>query len=769
MEEIGTTVPPVILSCAKQFFSKDLPNILHAAARALQKAPLPSSYEELTKLTLQQWIKLSPTIACIFFFCLLPFIFINHSEKAAQRNGRKNTYWLTRILIIRFVGIIYFAAFTTLAFQFRALYGTNGIFPVQFHTITKPTPIFNLFDESIRQSNWFFESLSWLGILLALFMVFDVIQTFLIPLSLWLIYLSFLNLGTNITNYGWEWLTLEIGFLTIFLCPIFSFTNLPRHTPPSKFVIWLFRWLAFRLLIGAGLSKLGSHSSVCWMELTCTETHYFTQPMPNLFAYFAHHAPAWFHHLEVSLTFFEQLVLPFFILVPIRPVRLLAGMLEVFFQFSIVFTGNYAWINFVGMLPCFSLFDDEFLGLFYSKHSNVESARIVKQETRAIITRKRKPFALSSIYKSCRNLVYICLIIFIAYKSAAPIQELFTDSPWLHTYDDYYFVTSQGVFGFINSNRVVLTLQYTLDDHPDFREGKSSCRDSKQTGLQNERGEMLKCSDLANFCTHKQYGAQIRSECPKSCGVCSQSIPYDVEWKNLDFKNLPGSLDRAPWFNSPIHYRFDWEVWIHTTASMEHYHQSALGVPRFIEILISKILAGDTDALSLMGTNLNGTTPLAIKAEYYLYYFSEPEELKENGVWWTRKPIPNAKAKLYTQLENKWPSSVTQAEIVHRNWLLLLSTVAICISVKYLLQETRPFNVLCYCGYLLTFAALFLNVMAIEYQFYEYILIPHSELHFYFIIASTLLALKILAGRFTKGDFFTLLVTVVLHSAKFTE
>ena len=38
----------------------------------------------------------------------------------------------------------------------------------------------------------------------------------------------------------------------------------------------------------------------------------------------------------------------------------------------------------------------------------------------------------------------------------------------------------------------------------------------------------------------------------------------------LEFKNPPGEPSRRPYFNSPYHYRLDWETWIHVTASMEH-------------------------------------------------------------------------------------------------------------------------------------------------------------------------------------------------------
>jgi hypothetical protein len=83
--------------------------------------------------------------------------------------------------------------------------------------------------------------------------------------------------------------------------------------------------------------------------------------MPNPLAWWAHHLPDQVHHLEVLLTFFEQLLLPFLLLVPARPVRLFAGVAAVLFQLAIVVTGNYAWINFVGALPALATFDDSFL------------------------------------------------------------------------------------------------------------------------------------------------------------------------------------------------------------------------------------------------------------------------------------------------------------------------------------------------------------------------------------------------------------------------
>ena len=50
---------------------------------------------------------------------------------------------------------------------------------------------------------------------------------------------------------GWESQLLETGFLAIFMCPLFSLTRLPRHTPTSWAVIWGYRWLIFRIMLGA--------------------------------------------------------------------------------------------------------------------------------------------------------------------------------------------------------------------------------------------------------------------------------------------------------------------------------------------------------------------------------------------------------------------------------------------------------------------------------------------------------------------------------------
>ena len=242
----------------------------------------------------------------------------------------------------------------------------------------------------------------------------------------------------------------------------------------------------------------------------------------------------------------------------------------------------------MGILPCLSLLDDDFLSFFFSQSIVQEQERVVSYTSKERPTQTTK-----KVYHISRQIIYLSLAVFIVFHSVEPIKELYSPSPWLHYYDDYFFVTSQGVFGFINQKRIVLTLSYTNFSIPP----NPNCQDQSGAIASGKDGRPLTCRDLAPLCGDRRHGGTLAMSCPLTCNKCEQEIPKDVEWFPLEFKNLPGSPNRTPWFNSPYHYRFDWEVWIQTTARLERAH-GRLPIPPFIEIAISKILLGDRDTLS---------------------------------------------------------------------------------------------------------------------------------------------------------------------------
>ncbi len=60
-------------------------------------------------------------------------------------------------------------------------------------------------------------------------------------------------------SFGWESQLLETGFLAIFLVPasLVSLQQLPPYLPAPWVGVWGYRWLIVRIMVGAGLIKVG--------------------------------------------------------------------------------------------------------------------------------------------------------------------------------------------------------------------------------------------------------------------------------------------------------------------------------------------------------------------------------------------------------------------------------------------------------------------------------------------------------------------------------
>jgi len=105
-------------------------------------------------------------------------------------------------------------------------------------------------------------------------------------LLLWLLYTSLVNVGQVWYSFGWESQLLETGFVAIFLVPVSGLSQLPARLPAPRVVVWAYRWLIVRIMLGAGLIKV--RGDACWLNLTCMQFFYETQPNPNPVAYYAH-------------------------------------------------------------------------------------------------------------------------------------------------------------------------------------------------------------------------------------------------------------------------------------------------------------------------------------------------------------------------------------------------------------------------------------------------------------------------------------------------
>ncbi len=274
------------------------------------------------------------------------------------------SYWLTRFVILRWLGLVYFVAFYVAANQLVPLVGEHGLLPATHFLQRVQTQFPSTLGGFLQLPTLFWIGcsdrlmviLSWAGMALSLLVLLDYANAILMAL-LWALYLSIVHIGQDWYSYGWEIQLLETGFLAIFLCPLLDGRPFPRRPPPGA-VIWLFRWLILRIMLGAGLIKL--RGDPCWRDLTCLFYHYETQPLPNPLSWWLHFQPHWFHRFGALWNHFIELVAPWFIFWP-RLARHVAGALLLSFQVVLILSGNLSFLNWLTIVPILACFDDSLL------------------------------------------------------------------------------------------------------------------------------------------------------------------------------------------------------------------------------------------------------------------------------------------------------------------------------------------------------------------------------------------------------------------------
>ncbi|HET9727292.1 MAG TPA: lipase maturation factor family protein [Gemmatimonadales bacterium] len=263
-------------------------------------------------------------------------------------------YQLTRFALERGIGLIYLIAFVVALNQFPALLGEHGLMPApRFLRRVSFREFPSLFH--LRYSDGLLRLVAWTGIVLSAVLVAGLPQRgplwvpTIVWLGLWVLYLSIVNIGQVFYSFGWESILLEAGFFAIFLGN--------AQTAPAFPVLLLFRWLAFRVELGAGLIKL--RGDPCWRDLTCMDYHHETQPIPNPLSRYVHLLPKVFHRAEVVGNYVAQLGAPFLLFLP-QPIAGIGALLMIATQAYLVLSGNYAWLNVLTMVIAAAAVPDAF-------------------------------------------------------------------------------------------------------------------------------------------------------------------------------------------------------------------------------------------------------------------------------------------------------------------------------------------------------------------------------------------------------------------------
>ena len=219
----------------------------------------------------------------------------NAKDTKVQTSTKKQSFYVTKFVILRLVGFVYFIAFIGAYYQNQGLMGSNGLVPAYKYmeqlraNYDSPIqgfmshPTIYWFISSTKLEDWHLDATAAIGTLLSI----NIIDSWLVMVLLWILDFSIVTVAGNNSfySYGWESQLLETGFLAIWLCDVprgYAIRHVFKDAPtsePSVPVLWLFRWLCARISIGAGLIKL--RGSECWQNKTCLYYHFETQPIPR--------------------------------------------------------------------------------------------------------------------------------------------------------------------------------------------------------------------------------------------------------------------------------------------------------------------------------------------------------------------------------------------------------------------------------------------------------------------------------------------------------
>jgi hypothetical protein len=451
-------------------------------------------------------------------------------------------YWYARALFKRALAGIYLAAFVCAANQFVPLLGEHGLLPVprflgEVRFSESPSVFFLIATDRA------FLIAAWAGIALSLLALTGYVERWgsvgagAVWASLWLLYLSFVNVGQTFYAFGWETLLLEAGFLTIFAGG--------RTAVPGRMSIALYRWVLFRLMFGAGLIKM--RGDPCWRDLTCLDFYFETQPMPNPLSWYFHWLPSTVHHGGVIFNHIAELVVPFGYAAP-QPVAAIAGLLTIVFQLTLIVSGNLSWLNWLTIVLAIPTLHDRWLSWLPF----------------------RQP-ALSPAGPAGRTVQY-ALTAVVLFLSIAPVLNMLSpDQLMNYSFEPLHLVNTYGAFGSITKVRGEIIVE----------------------------------------------------------GTDERDLTDRTSWREYEFRGKPGDPFRLPPQVAPYHLRLDWLMWFAAMSPPEEH-------PWFPQLL-TKLLKGDRTALGLLRVNpFPDHPPRYVRARYYRYVFTTPEERRRTGRWWTR-------------------------------------------------------------------------------------------------------------------------------------
>ena len=261
-----------------------------------------------------------------------------------------------RDLFLIMLGFVYLVAFTSVFLQAAALFGVNGLEPIDkiagSVTATPSAVVWRLRPDAVSPDQWF-DLVAGAGMFFSLLVMCGLCYAPLLCVC-WLLYLSILLVGQTFLSFQWDIFLLEVGGLAILYAPL---SPLTAKREPSAVIIMCLNWCLFKIMLMSGVVKVQARCPT-WMKLTALHYHYATQCIPTPLSWYAHQLPNFIQKFSVLGTLLIEIPGAFLIIAPWREARVCAAYLNILLMLVILLTGNYTFFNVLTAALCLPLLEE---------------------------------------------------------------------------------------------------------------------------------------------------------------------------------------------------------------------------------------------------------------------------------------------------------------------------------------------------------------------------------------------------------------------------
>jgi hypothetical protein len=482
---------------------------------------------------------------------------------------------LPRWLFLRALGLIYYSAFFSLAFQIRGLIGPQGILPANEYLQAVAEKFGHVGYWYAPTLLWFSSNghmltgICWVGMIASGLLTLNFCPRGMLAIC-FVCFLSFVSAARDFSAYQSDGMLLEAGFIAPFLAPGGWRPRWGEMQPPSRASLFLLVWECFRIYFESGVAKIMGGDPQ-WRNFTALDEYYQNGPLPTWIGWYMEHWPHWFHVATAFGTLALELGLAWMMFLP-RRLRILCFFIMTPWQVGIILSANYTFLNYLVLVLGFLLLDDRFLVRFLPH----------RWKNHFLASEEKEPPAAPAVERDWRQTLRVqagavklavsaVLLTWIFYATTVEMVWMvkpvaFPTSP-VAALEPFRIANSYGLFAMMTRGRYEIEFQGSED------------------------GE---------------------------------------NWRVYPFRYKPQNPAEPPGIYAPYQPRFDWNLWF---ASLSSWRQEPIVVHTE-----QCLLHGDADVLALFAGNpFPHAPPRQVRVVIWQYWFTTPAEKRSQGMWWRRQ------------------------------------------------------------------------------------------------------------------------------------